>query len=78
MSGYIKNVVSKTAPHVGQINPTTVKKWTPILGLWGGAALFGVFTFTEHWPLFQQTFFQKIPYFGDYWVHTLDPEDSPQ
>lgn len=45
--------------------------------LWGGAVASGVAVFTEGIPLFQQTFYQKIPVFGDYWIHNPDPEDIP-
>lgn len=54
-----------------------VRSYIPDLIFWGAAAGAGVATFTEGWPLFQQTFYEKIPFFGQHWIHNPDPEDVP-
>ncbi|WPK26432.1 hypothetical protein PUMCH_003786 [Australozyma saopauloensis] len=45
--------------------------------IWGGAAAAGVATFTDGVPLFKNTFYTKIPYFGSHWEYNPDPEDVP-
>jgi len=54
-----------------------VRAYIPDLIFWGGAAAGGIAAFTEGWPLFQQTFYDKIPYFGQHWINNPDPEDVP-
>lgn len=44
--------------------------------LWGGASAFGLFVFIEGWPLFQETLFSKIPYFGRHWIDDTPDEDK--
>ncbi|KAM3120827.1 putative acyl carrier protein [Candidozyma auris] len=58
-------------------NFTAAKSYGKDLIFWGGAAGAAVATFTDNWPLFQQTFYSKIPYFGEHWIHNPDPEDVP-
>ncbi|KAI5966367.1 QCR10 [Candida pseudojiufengensis] len=77
MVSYIKGPVLKALAHFGKLNPPLVRSYTPDLLIWGGTALAVVATFTEGWPLFQQTFYQKIPYFGQHWIHNPDPEEVP-
>lgn len=43
--------------------------------LWGGASLVGLFVFVEGWPLFQQTFFRRIPVVGEHWAQKSPEED---
>lgn len=58
-------------------NYTAAKSYGKDLIIWGGAAGAAVATFTDNWPLFQQTFYAKIPYFGEHWISNPDPEDVP-
>jgi len=39
--------------------------------------MLGIFVFTEGVPIFQTTFYQKIPYFGQHWISNPDPQDLP-
>lgn len=59
------------------INIPVIKSYIPNYVLWGGAAGAAVATFTEGVPLFQSTFYTKIPYFGSHWEYNPDPEDVP-
>ncbi|OWB48480.1 hypothetical protein B5S27_g15 [[Candida] boidinii] len=77
MVSYIKAPILKAASHYGSITTTGFAAYFPILAAWGAAAGFGAFVFTENWPLFQNTFYKKIPYFGQHWVKEIAPEDSP-
>ena len=47
------------------------------LVFWGGAAAGALATFTDGVPLFRNTFYTKIPYFGSHWEYNPDPEDVP-
>ncbi|ODV87614.1 hypothetical protein CANARDRAFT_6137 [[Candida] arabinofermentans NRRL YB-2248] len=78
MVNYIKSLKFTKVPHIGIFNPTNVLASAPALTFWGGAAFMGIFVFTENWPLFQDVFFKKIPYFGNHWVKEVDPQDQPQ
>lgn len=49
----------------------------PNLFLWGGAWVAGLMVFTEGWPKIQNTFYEKIPYFGQHWVDNTPAEDKP-
>lgn len=73
---YISGPVLKHAATVGGFHVKNIIAYTPVLIFWGAAAGAGIATFTEHWPLFQKTFYQKIPFIGNHWVHTVDPEDT--
>ncbi|KAL6928791.1 hypothetical protein ACO0SA_002120 [Hanseniaspora valbyensis] len=78
MVSYISSITSKTVPRLtSKITLPVVKSYLPNYLLWGGAWVFGVGTFTEGWPLFQETFYKNIPVFGKHWDPVLDPEDSP-
>ncbi|KAI5955410.1 QCR10 [Candida margitis] len=77
MVSYVRGPAYKALSHFGKLNPPLVRSYIPDLIFWGGAAGAGVATFTEGWPLFQQTFYEKIPFFGQHWVHNPDPEDVP-
>ncbi|KAK6457636.1 cytochrome b-c1 complex subunit 10 [Scheffersomyces xylosifermentans] len=77
MVSYIKAPAYKTLKNFIGLNAQNVRAYVPDLIFWGGAAGAGVATFAEGWPLFQQVFFQKIPYFGKHWIHEVDPEDIP-
>ncbi|CCF58002.1 hypothetical protein KAFR_0D03540 [Kazachstania africana CBS 2517] len=77
MMQYNTHFGSKVSPHLGRLNfKNLFFNYSPNLMLWGGASLVGVFVFVEGWPLFQQNFFQKIPYFGEHWKKEIPPEDS--
>ncbi|SCU92149.1 LAFA_0F08350g1_1 [Lachancea sp. 'fantastica'] len=78
MVSYVSKLAAKTAPHFGKLNLSNIIAYTPNLLFWSGASWAGLFVFTEGWPLFQDTFFKKVPVFGTHWVKTVDPEDSPQ
>lgn len=78
MAHYVKSPSYKTIPHFAGVTPYSLRAYTPVLAFWGAAAVWGIFTFTELVPVFQQTFYQKIPYFGQHWIKELDPQDSPQ
>ncbi|CAH2448103.1 Ubiquinol cytochrome-c reductase complex subunit 10 [Komagataella phaffii CBS 7435] len=77
MVNYVKGPKYTTVKKIAGLTPTQIKTTFPILAFWGGAGLFAVFTFTENWPLFQKTFFEKIPIFGQHWIKDIDPEDVP-
>ncbi|SCU94822.1 LADA_0G11562g1_1 [Lachancea dasiensis] len=78
MVAYVSKLAAKTAPHFGRLNLSNLLSYTPNLAIWGGASFAGIFVFTEGWPLFQDTFFKKLPVFGSHWVKEVAPEDSPQ
>ncbi|CAI5757832.1 unnamed protein product [Candida verbasci] len=77
MVSYVKGPTYKVLSHFGKLNPELIRSYIPNLTLWGGAALGAAATFTEGWPLFQKTFYQKIPIFGQHWIKDVDPEDVP-
>ncbi|KAG7904187.1 hypothetical protein KL935_000326 [Ogataea polymorpha] len=68
----------KKVPHVGGVTPFLLLGYAPSLALWGGATVAAIFTFTEHWPLFQDTFYKKLPIMGKLWIKEVDPQDLPQ
>ncbi|KAG7751129.1 hypothetical protein KL912_000262 [Ogataea haglerorum] len=68
----------KKVPHFGGLTPSLLLGYAPSLTLWGGAAVAAIFTFTEHWPLFQDTFYKKLPIMGKLWIKDVDPQDLPQ
>lgn len=76
-SQYIRGPAYKTVSSFGNLNLPVLFSYLPNLALWGGAVGAGVATFTEGIPLFQKTFYQKIPVVGDHWVYNPDPEDIP-
>lgn len=78
MVSYISKPATKALPHLGKINLSNLWSYAPNLALWGGASTFGIFAFTEGVPIFQTTFYQKIPIFGSHWIHNPDPQDLPQ
>ncbi|CAK9438159.1 uncharacterized protein LODBEIA_P24480 [Lodderomyces beijingensis] len=77
MVSYIKGPVYKALSRFGKLNPPLVRAYVPDLLIWGGAAGAAVAVFTEGVPLFQQTFYEKIPYFGQHWIKEEDPEEIP-
>ncbi|CAH6719077.1 cytochrome b-c1 complex subunit 10, mitochondrial [[Candida] jaroonii] len=77
MVSYSKGPSYKPIPTIIGLNAPVVRKYTFTLALWGGAAAFAIATFTEGVPLLQNTFYKKIPYFGERWVYNPDPEDVP-
>lgn len=70
---YIKGPAYK----VSQFALSSYKSYASDLVIWGVAGAAAVATFTDGVPLFKETFYSKIPYFGDHWVHNPDPEDVP-
>ncbi|ODV81379.1 uncharacterized protein CANTADRAFT_44120, partial [Suhomyces tanzawaensis NRRL Y-17324] len=74
---YIRGPAYKSAQALSGINVAAIKAYLPNLAFWGAAAGAGVATFTEGVPLFQTTFYEKIPYFGNHWIYNPDPEDIP-
>lgn len=78
MVAYISSITKKTVPRLSaNVTLPVFRSYLPNYILWGGAWVFGVASFTEAWPLFQDTFYKKIPYFGKHWDPVLDPEDLP-
>ncbi|KAG7896383.1 hypothetical protein KL908_000897 [Ogataea polymorpha] len=75
---YVKSLKLKKVPHVGGVTPFLLLGYAPSLALWGGATVAAIFTFTEHWPLFQDTFYKKLPIMGKLWIKEVDPQDLPQ
>ncbi|AQZ12400.1 QCR10 (YHR001W-A) [Zygosaccharomyces parabailii] len=75
MVAYVSRLVGKTSPHLGRITPYNLLSYSSDLLIWGGAWWAGLFLFTEAWPKFQHTFYQKIPYFGSHWKKEIPPED---
>jgi ubiquinol-cytochrome c reductase subunit 10 len=78
MVSYISKPAVKALPHLGKINFSNLLSYAPNLAFWGAASTFGIFAFTEGVPIFQTTFYQKIPYFGSHWISNPDPQDLPQ
>ncbi|SCV01349.1 LAME_0G15654g1_1 [Lachancea meyersii CBS 8951] len=78
MVAYVSKLAAKTTPFFGRLNLSNLIAYTPNLMLWSGASWAGLFVFTEGWPLFQNTFYKKIPLAGSHWVKEVAPEDSPQ
>ncbi|KAG7192102.1 ubiquinol-cytochrome c reductase core subunit 10 qcr10 [Scheffersomyces spartinae] len=77
MVSYVRGPLYKSVKSIGGLNFPLFKTYLPDLILWGGAAGAGVAVFTEGVPLFKNTFYTKIPYFGSYWEYNPDPEDVP-
>ncbi|GMG35847.1 unnamed protein product [Ambrosiozyma monospora] len=77
MAPYTAGLKYATGAHFGSFTPKAVLAYTPVLSAWGAAAFAGIFVFTENWPLFQDTFFKKVPVLGDHWVKEIDPQDVP-
>jgi ubiquinol-cytochrome c reductase subunit 10 len=77
MVAYLRGPVYKKLPNLLGMNPAVVRSYIPNLILWGGAAGAGVAVFTEGVPLFQNTFYSKIPVFGEHWIYNPDPEEIP-
>ncbi|KAF7582423.1 Ubiquinol-cytochrome-c reductase complex subunit (QCR10) family protein [Clavispora lusitaniae] len=75
MVSYIRGPAYKVAK--SGINFSAVKAYTGDLIFWGVAGAGAVATFTDGVPLFKNTFYTKIPYFGEHWVYNPDPEDVP-
>lgn len=67
----------KSYKHLAGINFPVIKLYIPDYAIWGIAAAGAIATFTDGVPLFRDTFYSKIPYFGSHYVHNPDPEDVP-
>ncbi|CCH46203.1 Cytochrome b-c1 complex subunit [Wickerhamomyces ciferrii] len=78
MVRYAAKPIYKTLPHLGKLNLQNLLQYTPNLTFWGASSMLGIFVFTEGVPIFQTTFYQKIPYFGQHWISNPDPQDLPQ
>ncbi|WLF78214.1 ubiquinol-cytochrome c reductase core subunit 10 qcr10 [Lodderomyces elongisporus] len=78
MVSYVKGPAYKAISHFGKLNAPLVRSYIPDLVFWGGAAGCAVAVFTEGVPLFQQTFYEKIPFVGQHWIEEQDPESIPQ
>lgn len=74
-SQYIKAPIYRVAKI--PFNFAAVKSYGLNLAIWGGAGAAAVATFTDGVPLFKNTFYTKIPYFGKHWEYNPDPEDVP-
>lgn len=74
---YIKGPVYKSIKSFAGFNSKQVLTFAPDLVIWGGAAGAGVAVFTSGVPIFKDTFYSKIPYFGSYFTYNPDPEDIP-
>ncbi|GCF00431.1 ubiquinol-cytochrome c reductase core subunit 10 qcr10 [Zygosaccharomyces mellis] len=75
MVSYVSRLAGKTAPHFGRITPYNLLTYAPNLLIWGGSWWAGLFVITDAWPKFQETFYQKIPFFGGHWIKEIPPED---
>ncbi|KAI3403676.1 ACP1 [Candida oxycetoniae] len=75
---YVKGPAYKAISHFGKLNPPLTRSYLPNLVYWGVGIGAAVAVFTEGVPLFQQTFYEKIPFFGQHWIKDVDPEDVPQ
>ncbi|CCH59469.1 hypothetical protein TBLA_0B06460 [Henningerozyma blattae CBS 6284] len=73
MVSYTSKFSAKGATRFGNLTLRNTLTYSPNLMLWGGASLAGIFVFVEGWPLFQETFFRKIPVYGSYWAKKLPP-----
>ncbi|EDO19512.1 hypothetical protein Kpol_1018p43 [Vanderwaltozyma polyspora DSM 70294] len=76
MVAYVSQLAFKTVPHFGKISTKNLASYAPNLMLWGGAWASCVAVYTSGWPIFQDTFYKKLPYFGSYWVKEVLPEDK--
>lgn len=76
-NAYTSKVQGRVSPYFGKLTLKNLFNYSPNLMLWGGASFIGLFVFVEGWPLFQKTFFQKIPVVGDHWVDKTPDEDKP-
>ncbi|CAL9727646.1 cytochrome b-c1 complex subunit 10, mitochondrial [Monosporozyma unispora] len=74
-TSYNTRLNTRISPHLGKLSFKNLLNYSPNLMLWGGASAIGLFVFVEGWPLFQQTFFSKIPVVGKHWEHAK-PEES--
>lgn len=72
---YNTRINTKISPHLGRLTFKNFLNYFPNLMLWGGASLVGLFVFVEGWPLFQQTFFRRIPVVGEHWAQKSPEED---
>ncbi|CAK7896924.1 cytochrome b-c1 complex subunit 10, mitochondrial [[Candida] anglica] len=77
MVSYVKAPLYKSVKNIAGVNTQALFAYIPNLVIWGGAAGAGVATFTTGIPIFKDTFYSKIPYFGSYFVYNPDPEDIP-
>ncbi|GEQ66343.1 hypothetical protein JCM33374_g6 [Metschnikowia sp. JCM 33374] len=75
MVAYIRGPAYKVAK--SKINLSAAKAYGLNLAFWGAGAGAAVATFTDGVPLFKNTFYTKIPYFGSHWEYNPDPEDVP-
>ncbi|CCE62562.1 hypothetical protein TPHA_0C04120 [Tetrapisispora phaffii CBS 4417] len=76
MINYISKAAFKKSPHFGRLSFGNLINYSPNLLLWGGAWAASIAVFTEGWPLFQDAFYKKIPYFGQHWIVEIPPEDK--
>ncbi|ONH67505.1 hypothetical protein BON22_2731 [Cyberlindnera fabianii] len=77
MVQYIAKPLLKTVPHLGKLNLQTLIAYTPNLAFWTVASTFGLFTYTEGIPAFQDAIYKKLPLIGNHWINEVDPEDQP-
>ncbi|OBA24471.1 hypothetical protein METBIDRAFT_133809 [Metschnikowia bicuspidata var. bicuspidata NRRL YB-4993] len=75
MVAYIRGPAYKVAK--SGFNLSVVKAYSTSLMAWGVGGAAAVATFTDGVPLFKNTFYTKIPYFGSHWEYNPDPEDVP-
>lgn len=73
---YTTGPILKKAATFGGFHIKNIVSYIPVFAFWGAAAGAGVATFTENWPLFQKTFYTKIPVIGNHWIHEVDPEEQ--
>uniref|UniRef100_A0A060T7C2 ARAD1B22528p n=1 Tax=Blastobotrys adeninivorans TaxID=409370 RepID=A0A060T7C2_BLAAD len=62
---------------VGGISPSSVLRWAPTLGLWGGAAGITLFFLVDSIPIFRRGLYEKLPLVGSRYDDSVDPQDSP-
>lgn len=74
---YVKAPLYKSVKSFAGVNLPVLRAYIPDLVLWGGAGAGAVATFTAGVPVFKDTFYSKIPYFGLYFTYNPDPEDVP-
>ncbi|KAK7206793.1 cytochrome b-c1 complex subunit 10 [Myxozyma melibiosi] len=70
-------ITLKPTPTILGFPPSTLIRWTPILGFWGAAAGAGALFLLEPIPRVRNDILSKIPVLGNYWVRPVDPADSP-
>ncbi|GMM45600.1 ubiquinol--cytochrome-c reductase subunit 10 [Pichia kluyveri] len=71
---YVSGPVLKNAATFGGYHVKSIISYIPVLTIWGVAGGAALATFTENWPLFQKTFYEKIPVIGNHWIKEVDPE----